>query len=164
MTLGTGIGTGIVIDGRVYNGGLGAAGELGHLPAVKDGRPCGCGKRGCLEKYCSGGGLDITARELLGDGKTARELFSEAKSGNLQAQKAIDDAAVLLGKAVVAAINLISPNVILFSGGMSKQEDFLDAVIAYAKDNCYFSGEFPRLEPALLGELAPLVGASLCDL
>ena len=164
MTLGTGIGTGIVIDGRVYNGGLGAAGELGHLPAVKDGRPCGCGKRGCLEKYCSGGGLDITARELLGDGKTARELFSEAKSGNLQAQKAIDDAAVLLGKAVVAAINLISPNVILFSGGMSKQEDFLDAVIAYVKDNCYFSGELPRLEPALLGELAPLVGASLCDL
>ena len=70
VTLGTGIGTGIVLGGKIYNGALGCAGELGHLPIAEGGRPCGCGKNGCLEKYCAGGGLDITAGELLGEGKT----------------------------------------------------------------------------------------------
>ena len=164
ITLGTGIGTGIVIDGKIYNGGLGAAGELGHLPVVKDGHPCGCGKRGCLEKYCAGGGLDIAAREILGEGKTAKELFIAAKEGNAEAKNAIDRAAVLLGNAIVSAINLMSPNAVLFSGGMSKQRDFLDTVIDYAREHCYSSGELPKMEAAELGELAPLVGAALCNL
>ena len=101
MTLGTGIGTGIVIDGKIYNGALLGAGELGHIPVVEGGRPCGCGKRGCLEKYCAGGGLDITARELLGEGNTAKELFSAAKNGNADAQRRIDRAGARLGRAIV---------------------------------------------------------------
>ena len=164
ITLGTGIGTGIVINGKIYNGGLLGAGELGHLPVVKDGRPCGCGKRGRLEKYCAGGGLDITAREILGDGKSAKDLFRAAEQGNDEAKKALSEAAVLLGNAVVAAVNLLSPNAVLFSGGMSKQKAFLDAVIDYVKEHCYSSGELPRLDVAELGELAPLVGAALCNL
>ena len=164
ITLGTGIGTGIVIGGKIYHGGLLAAGELGHLPVVANGRPCGCGKRGCLEKYCAGGGLDITAREVLGEGKTAKDLFLAAKEGNSDAKNAIDNAVVILGNAIVAAINLMSPNAVLFSGGMSKQSDFLHDVIAYAREHCYSSGELPKMEEAKLGELAPLVGAALCGL
>lgn len=164
MTLGTGIGTGIVIGGKVYHGALGAAGELGHIPVADGNRTCGCGKTGCLEKYCAGGGLDITARELLGDGKTSKELFIAAKNGNLQAKKAIDEAVVLLGTAVVAAINLLSPNAVLFSGGLSRETEFLTSVTDFARTHCYSSGRLPILETAGLGELAPLVGAALCDL
>ena len=164
ITLGTGIGTGIVVDGKIYNGGLGAAGELGHLPMVEGGRPCGCGKTGCLEKYCAGGGFDITARELLGEDKRSKDLFEAARSGNTEAKRAIDNAVIALGNAIVAAVNLMSPNAVLFSGGMSKEEEFLISIIEYVQGHCYSSGELPVLAKAQLGELAPLVGAALCNL
>ena len=120
ITLGTGIGTGIVIDGKIYHGALGAAGELGHLPVVHyGGRACGCGKSGCLEKYCAGGGLDLTADELLGRGKSATDLFEEAKNGNELAKNSISCAVRILGSALVSIVNLLSPDCILFSGGLS---------------------------------------------
>jgi DNA-nicking Smr family endonuclease len=85
FTLGTGIGTGILLGGRIYHGALRAAGEIGHLPVIPNGRSCGCGKRGCLEKYAAGGGLDISARELLGADATAHTLFSAARAGDARA-------------------------------------------------------------------------------
>lgn len=165
ITLGTGIGTGIVIDGKIYHGALGSAGEMGHIPVVENGRPCGCGKHGCLEKYCAGGGLDITAGELLGEGKSAYDLFESAKNGNADAATEIRKAVKLLGNAVVSIINLLSPGCILFSGGLSEQEElYLAPLIAYVKEHCYSSGRIPRLEKAALGENAPLIGAALvCD-
>ena len=162
MTLGTGIGTGIVIDGKIYNGAKLGAGELGHIPVVEGGRPCGCGKRGCLEKYCAGGGFDITAREMLGEGYTAKELFEAAREGREDAKKAIDDAIVTLGRAIVAAVNLLSPNCILFSGGLSAETEYLSSLIEYVETHCYSSsGELPILKKAELGALSPLVGAAL---
>ncbi|MBE6549048.1 MAG: ROK family protein [Ruminococcaceae bacterium] len=162
MTLGTGIGTGIVINGKIYNGALLGAGELGHIPVVEGGRPCGCGKRGCLEKYCAGGGFDITAREMLGEGNTAKELFEAARQGRADAKKAIDDAVVTLGRAIVSAVNLLSPNCILFSGGLSAETEYLSTLIEYVKEHCYSSsGELPILKKAELGALSPLVGAAL---
>ena len=131
ITLGTGVGTGIVIDGKIYHGALGAAGELGHLPVVHaGGRPCGCGKNGCLEKYCAGGGLDLTAEELLGKGKRATDLFDEVKKGNEVAKTAVSDAVRMLGSALVSIVNLLSPDCILFSGGLSLQTElYLNPVI-----------------------------------
>jgi glucokinase len=164
ITLGTGIGTGVVIDGKIFNGGLGYAGELGHIPVVEDGRPCGCGKRGCMEKYCAGGGLDMTARELLGEGNGSKELFAAARAGNAKAGAAIENAVLLLGRTVVSAVNLLSPNAVLFSGGMSNEEDFLFPLIEYIKTHSYSAGALPELGKAALGELAPMIGAALCDL
>lgn len=162
ITLGTGIGTGMVIDGKIYHGSLGSAGEMGHIPVVENGRPCGCGKRGCLEKYCAGGGLDITAKELLGKDKTAADLFTAANNGNAGAALEIEKAVKLLGNAVVSIINLLSPDCILFSGGLSEQEEmYLSPLIAYVKEHCYTSGKIPRLEKAALGENAPMIGAAL---
>ncbi|MCL2461623.1 MAG: ROK family protein, partial [Defluviitaleaceae bacterium] len=107
VTLGSGIGTGIVIDGQVYNGALGGAGEMGHLPAVEGGRPCGCGKSGCMEKYAAGIGLDITAREALGkEDATAADLFRAAEDGDEKAESAIGEAVAMLGRAMVAVVNL----------------------------------------------------------
>jgi len=163
ITLGTGIGTGIVIDGQLFHGALGTAGELGHVPAVPNGRSCGCGKRGCVEKYCAGGGLDITARELLGAGKTAKDLFCAAKEGHQQAQHAIHEAICLLGNTVVAAINLLSPNAVLFSGGMSNEAALIEPLISYIKEHCYTIGTLPILKKASLGEFAPLIGAAMAS-
>lgn len=164
VTLGTGIGTGIVLGGRIYHGALGTAGELGHLPVRRGGRPCGCGKRGCLEKYCAGGGLDRTARELLGSGKTARDLFAAEREGNADAKAAITHAVTLLGQAIVAAINLLSPNAVLFSGGLCEEKNYLEPLKEYVAEHCYVGEARPVLKKAELGALAPLVGAALCDL
>lgn len=161
VTLGTGIGTGVVIDGKIYSGALGCAGELGHLPVVENGRPCGCGKVGCLEKYCAGGGLDITAKELLGEDKTSADLFEEAKNGNEKAKTAIDEAVKMLGAGLVSIINLMSPDCLLFSGGLSSQEQmYLNPVIDYIKEHCYMADKMPVIKKAELGDLSPLYGAA----
>lgn len=165
VTLGTGIGTGIVLDGRIYNGALGCAGELGHLPVVEGGRPCGCGQNGCMEKYCAGGGLDRTAAELLGEGKTAADLFAEAEAGNPQACKAIDEAVQMLGRGLVSIINLLSPACLLFSGGLCAQERwYLHPLIAYIQSHCYQTDTLPVIQKAALGDLSPLYGAAFLPL
>lgn len=162
FTLGTGLGTGIVMDGKIFSGALGNAGELGHVPTVKNGRPCGCGKKGCLEKYCAGRGLDMTASELLGEGKTAYDLFKAAKHGNSNASAQIQQAVQQLGNTIVSAINLLSPDCVLFSGGLIEQKElYLSPLIEYIKEHCYSSGKLPRLEVAALGENAPMIGAAL---
>ena len=132
---------------------------------VENGRKCGCGKTGCLEKYCAGGGLDITAQELLGANKTAMDLFVEAASGNKKALEEIQNASQMLGRVIVAVINLLSPDCILFSGGLSEQEElYINPVIEYAKTHCYTSGKMPVLKKAELGENAPMIGAALINI
>ncbi len=161
VSVGTGIGTGIILDGKIYDGALGCAGELGHIPIKENGRKCGCGKYGCLEKYCAGGGLDITAKELLGNEKNASDLFEEAKCGNKDAKKAIDDAVATLGKALVSAVNLLSPDCLLISGGLSNQEElYCRPLIDYVKNHCYKTDMPPIIKKAILGELSPLFGAA----
>ncbi len=161
VTLGTGIGTGVVIDGKIYSGALGCAGELGHLPTVENGRKCGCGKVGCLEKYCAGGGLDITAKEILGDNKASSDLFEAARGGNEKAVKAIENAVKMLGAGLVSVINLMSPDCLLFSGGLSEQEEmYLNPIIAYIKEHCYVTDKLPTIKRAELGDLSPLYGAA----
>lgn len=161
VTLGTGIGTGIVMNGKIFSGALGCAGELGHLPAVKDGRECGRGKKGCMEKYCAGGGLDITAVEILGKGNTAQDLFFAANSGNEVAKKAISNAIEMLGNGLVSIINLISPDAVLFSGGLSEQEEnYLNPLVNYISSHCYEAGSLPKISKSELGTLSPLYGAA----
>ncbi len=162
VTLGTGIGTGIVMDGKIYAGALGCAGELGHLPVKENGRECGCGKKGCLEKYCAGVGLDITASELLGEGKKLSYLFDEAKNGNEKAQNAITQAVNMLGAGLVSIINLLSPDCLLFSGGLAQRtEQYLEPLMEYIKTHCYSAGgKLPFIGKAGLGEFSPLYGAA----
>ena len=162
VTLGTGIGTGIILNGKIYNGPLGFSGELGHLPVCENGRECGCGKRGCLEKYCAGGGLDITAEEILGSGMTSKDLFDAAKGGNSSAIEALQKSVELLGKSLVSIINLIAPECLLFSGGLSTQKEYyLNPLIDYIKNHCYSAEKMPIIKKAELNEYSPLYGAAL---
>ena len=166
FTLGTGIGTGIVLDGSIYGGARGSAGEIGHNPAVENGRACGCGKRGCLEKYAAGIGLRLTASETFGRPVEPPELFDMAGSGDTAAAGIIADAVELLGRAIVSAVNLLSPDCVLLSGGLSEQAGlFAEPLIRYIGEHCYTTedGGAPEIGMAKLGEDAPMVGAAAMD-
>lgn len=163
ITLGTGIGTGIVMDGKIFDGGLACAGEIGHVPVTGSGRLCGCGQTDCLEKYAAGMGLDITAKELFGPDADTRTLFDLARTGDARAQKAIEQAAEMLGKALVHVVNLLSPDCLLFSGGLSRERTlYTEPIMRYIKAHSYaLTAEKLHLGMAQLGEDAPMIGCAL---
>ena len=163
ITLGTGIGTGLIIEGKIYDGALGSAGELGHQPAVKNGRECGCGKFGCVECYSAGKGLDATAKELYGAEHTAKTLFEKAQNGDGIAITKINEAVEMLSKTIVGAINLLSPDCLIFSGGLSMQKElYLIPLIDYIKNNSYsIEKNHLEIKYAKWGEDAPMIGAAL---
>lgn len=164
VTLGTGIGTGIVMDGKIVTGASGAAGELGHipcptLPGASAKRPCGCGKTGCTEKYAAGIGLDLTARENGFDG--ARELIDAAESGDEKAAGIIADAVEILGRTLVGAVNLLDPDVLLLSGGLSERKIITDPLIRYIEKHAYSAGKPRKIGLSKLGADSPLYGAAM---
>lgn len=164
ITLGTGIGTGLVIDGKIYHGALLSAGELGHIPVADQGRPCGCGKNGCLECYAAGKGLDQTAKEFYGDDATARDLFNAADNSDEDALFAINQAINMLGKVIVSAINLLSPDCLIFSGGLSAQTElYLNPLIEYINEHSYKTEGQKELKISLAKwkEDAPMIGAAI---
>lgn len=162
ITLGTGIGTGIIINGKLYSGGLGNAGELGHTHIKGGTRQCGCGKSGCLEAYTAGKGLDKTARELLGGKSTAKDLFEAAKNGSGKCREAINNAVELLANGISSLVNIISPEIIVFSGGLINQTElYIHPLFKKIKEYCYNTGTNTELKTAALGENAPMVGAAL---
>jgi glucokinase len=138
ITLGTGLGSGIVTDGNLIYGASGFAGELGHIVVDPDGRKCGCGKRGCLETYVSATGLIRTAVTLLAEQLdpsplramsyqkiTAKHIFNLATKGDLIALAAFDRTARILGMKLADAVAHTSPEAIFLTGGMAAAEDLL---------------------------------------
>ncbi len=124
LTLGTGLGAGIIIDGNIYRGASGAAGEFGHLQIEPDGRTCGCGSRGCLETYASASGLMETYYELTGNRPSAREIMDRVEEDELAA-RAARRTGLYLGRGVAQLINLLEPEKIIFAGGLSGSLDIL---------------------------------------
>lgn len=138
ITLGTGLGSGIVADGRLLRGASGFAGELGHTVVDQDGRECGCGKRGCLETYVSARGLRRTVLELLASRcepsplrtmnyqeMTAEQIFNVAKQGDVIALAAFDRTAWILGMKLADAVAHLSPEAIFLAGGLAAAGDLL---------------------------------------
>ena len=137
ITLGTGVGSGIVINGEVVYGHDGFAGELGHTCAVRfNGRPCNCGKTGCLESYCSAIGVARTAREWLEmtdepsplrslDKITSKDVYDAAKDGDPLAKKIFDYTGTLLGYKLADFIEFSAPEAIVLFGGLARSKEFL---------------------------------------
>lgn len=144
ITLGTGVGSGIVVNGEMVYGHDGFAGELGHTTLVRNnGRLCNCGKNGCLEAYCSAIGIARTAREWLDmtdkpsllrrlDKITAKDIYEAAKEGDEIALKLFDYTGTLLGMAFADFIEFSSPEAIVLFGGMAKSKEFLTEPIEKA--------------------------------
>ena len=126
VTLGTGVGGGIVIDGKIYGGTCGIAGEIGHFTLYQSGVPCPCGKRGCYESYASTSALVSAAAQMLGeDGISGRGLFDRATQGDQDVlgilDRWIDDVAAGLS----SLTHIFNPEMILIGGGVSAQEELL---------------------------------------
>jgi len=125
LTLGTGVGGGLVLDRRPVVGDGGTAMEMGHLPAVDEGHPCGCGKRGCLEQYASASAVRRLDQEAGGGGRDAAELAEAARRGEELARRLFREAGGHLGRAVATLILIADVRAIRFGGGMSAAWDLL---------------------------------------
>lgn len=121
ITLGTGVGSGLVANGQLIYGHDGFAGEVGHVILYPKGRLCGCGRRGCVEAYCSAGGLRQTYQELGGEAAaTAEEIAIRAQAGEALALQAFDYTADCLGLALANSVAHTSPQAIFLFGGLAK--------------------------------------------
>jgi glucokinase len=129
ITLGTGVGGGLILHRQLWQGKYGGAGEIGHLAVEVEGRPCGCGSHGCLEQYASGQGIIRNFQELGGDrGGNALDSFGIAdlaRQGDPLAQKAFDLAGRYLGQGIAGVVNLLNLESVLFAGGLSGCLDLL---------------------------------------
>ena len=148
ITLGTGVGSGIVINGQMVYGHDGFAGELGHTTIVRhNGRHCNCGRNGCLETYCSAIGVARTAREWLDmssepsslrslDNITSKDVYEAAKEGDALAIKIFEYTGTLLGQAFADFIAFSAPEAIVLFGGLARSKEFLtEPILRSMNDN-----------------------------
>lgn len=147
ITLGTGVGSGIYINGQLVLGCDGLAGELGHLTVIPNGRTCGCGRRGCLETYCSATGVARTAREYLdtretpsilrdipAEDITSFEVYKAAVAGDELAKEIFEVTGSMLGEACANFALFCSPEAFIFMGGLTKAGDLLMKPLQKAYD------------------------------
>ncbi len=178
ITLGTGVGSGIVVDGKIVYGSDGFAGELGHFVVdhTPNGRPCGCGRSGCLEAYCSATGVSRTAREILGkrpedsplrelnpEDITSFDVFQAAEKGDPIALDIFEFTGKLLGTACADFTTFNTPEAFVFFGGLTKAGDYLmDPLRKAFEANVLniFQGKTKLLISSLNGSEAAVLGAS----
>ncbi|WP_410511115.1 ROK family protein [Paenibacillus sp. BR2-3] len=177
ITLGTGLGSGIVNDGKVLYGTSYSAGEIGHMNMFRNGRPCKCGSSGCLGRYVSALGMINTIKEKLNEGRTSiiqdwvnREhaninalMVSEAYDlGDSLAIEVMHETASLLGFGLANVVNMLNPEVIIVGGGMAAAGDRLLNTVRETVDQhaLKLSGSKCRIVQAELGSLAGTIGAA----
>jgi len=176
ITLGTGLGSGIVVDGKVVYGHDGFAGEMGHIIAVENGRQCGCGQKGCLETYASATGIKRTVFELFATMNEDSELRSvsyndltadmitrAADKGDVVALKAFDYTAKILGKKLADAVAFTSPEAFFLFGGLANAGDYLfKPTKKYMEENLLlvFRNKVKILPSGLMNTNAAVLGAS----
>ena len=177
LTLGTGVGSGIVVNGQLVYGSDGFAGELGHVIMVREGgRPCGCGRSGCLEAYCSATGVARTAREMLSgsdrpsllreldaDKITSLDISIAAGKGDQMAKDIYEFTGRMLGQACADFATFCSPEAFVFFGGLVKAGDLIMEPVRRAYDESVmpiFRGKAKFLVSGLDGSTAAVLGAS----
>ncbi len=178
ITLGTGIGSGIIINGKIWNGAHGIGSELGHTILALGGRQCSCGNRGCLERYCSATAIIQSARELLPAHPesslmdacgsdllkiNAKMIIDAAKAGDALGMQLFSDYVSWLGQGIANVVNFLDPEVIILGGGVSKAGAFLlDALREEFPKYVIFNDQpLPSLELAVMGPDAGIVGAAM---
>ena len=173
ITLGTGVGGGIIIDGKIYAGMRSAGAELGHMLLVLDGEPCTCGRKGCWETYASATALIRQAKKAAADHPesllaqaeeiTGLAVFQAADKGDAVAQAVIDQYCVYVAAGFTDLVNSLAPEMILLGGGISRQgERILAPMREYVMNNCFGQkdGAIPVIKAAALGNEAGIIGAA----
>ena len=176
ITIGTGIGSGLIIDGRLYHGASDVAGEIGHTTIETAGRRCTCGNYGCLEAYASGPAIAERAREALDSNVrsllrtiagadlsalTAQQVYQAAQDGDELAREVVRDTARYLGAGVANLLNLFNPDVVVLAGGVTEAGELLLAPLrAEARRRAFRPAvDAARIVPGALGGRAGVVGA-----
>ncbi len=169
ITLGTGIGGGIIIDGKLYRGAWGYAGEIGHTTIDYNGKMCNCGSFGCIEAYSGAWGISeiirsLRKKNLLGNIKeeTPRGLAELAKSGDRVAINVFEEMAFRVGIALANAANLLNPELIVVGGGVTAAWDMLEPPLKEAFHRYALPGIASglKIRKALLGDDAGVMGAA----
>lgn len=176
LTLGTGVGSGIVANGQLIYGFDGFAGELGHMIVEPDGRPCGCGRKGCLETYCSATGVVRTAiamleesseatslRDIATDKLTSYEVYKAAMAGDTMAQEVFKQTGRRIGTACANIATFLSPEAFIFFGGLAQAGELLLRPIEEAYNEnvlSLYKGKARFLMSGLDGAKAAILGAS----
>lgn len=176
LTLGTGVGSGIVANGQLIYGFDGFAGELGHMIVELDGRPCGCGRKGCLETYCSATGVVRTAiamleespeatslRDIATDKLTSYEVYKAAMAGDAMAQEVFKQTGRRIGIACANIATFLSPEAFIFFGGLAQAGELLLRPIEEAYNEnvlSLYKGKARFLMSGLDGAKAAILGAS----
>lgn len=175
ITVGTGIGSGLVVNGKLVRGANNAAGELGHIKLNMQGGPlCGCGDRGCLEAYASGPSIVALAEEYIRGGKSTkyRELANPditpyivavaAKEGDPVARQIFRIMGEYIGMGLVSVVNLLNPEKIIIGGGVAESGDILfDPIKETIAKRAMTIQKEVEIVPAQLGNTAGVIGASL---
>lgn len=176
FTLGTGVGGGMIVDGRLITGHFENAGELGHMIVIPDGRPCGCGQRGCLETYASASAVAKQAEEAIeagaastlsqvrdGTGRvTSEDVAKAVEQGDALADRVWEGACRALATACINLTHTLNPELILFGGGLAKAGEMLLGRVRASMREQYWKllDDLPRVEPARLGYEAGVIGAA----
>ena len=171
VTLGTGVGGGVIVEGKIVAGFHGAGGEIGHITVNPDEiEACNCGQYGCLEQYASATGIVRMAKRKLAktddettlrnfDPLTAKDIFDEAKAGDQVAKELVDELGNILGSALSNLAVVVNPEVIVIGGGVSKAGAILiDAIQDHFKETSFFAVRDTRFELATLGNDAGIYG------
>lgn len=179
VTLGTGIGAGIITGGQLLRGANGFAGEPGHMIVDPDGPPCPCGKRGCWERFASGTGLGRLARDAAGGGRLhaavalaggdpeavrGEYVTASARTGDAESQAVLDELAHWIALGLANLVNVLDPAVIVIGGGLVEAADLLLPEVRRRFAALVMAGEqrpIVPIVPAALGERAGAIGAAV---
>ena len=170
VAIGTGIGSGVIIDGKIFNGALNTAGEIGHSVFQKDGRLCACGNHGCLERYSSGTGMIERALEAYSEKFVDRPhqtetLFELAYAGDEDLLCLIRSMVEDLAIGIANAVSLLSPEAVIISGGLCTHEELIVKPLRELVDrygyHAWTRKKQLKVEQAQLGPAAPMIGAAL---
>jgi glucokinase len=173
IKVGTGVGAGLLLDGQIYRGTTGCAGEIGHITILTNGPLCTCGNHGCLETMAGGEAIARKAREAIEAGRRTQlstiaaekicavNVAAAAQRGDLVAQQIITDAGKYLGIAIASLVNLFNPGMIVIGGGVSQLGDLLLEPIrkTVAERSLHSAAKVVRITSAVLGRRASCMGA-----
>ncbi|MGI6127878.1 MAG: ROK family protein, partial [Planifilum sp.] len=175
ITLGTGVGGGVIAGGRLIHGVGGAAGEIGHIRIEEDGALCGCGQRGCLETIASATGIVRMVKEMVSSGRetalaaavradtlSTRDVFREMEAGDPVAEEVIDRATDALAQAMATLSVILNPARFIIGGGVARAGEALFRPLrrAYQKRALPSAAEGVTIVPAQLGNDAGVIGAA----
>jgi glucokinase len=174
ITLGTGVGGGIVLHNKIWHGADGMAGEIGHITLIPDGRPCSCGNSGCLEMYASARGIVQSYREKASGSVpvdvlkaiTSEKVYKAAQTGDPAARYAMKEMGRMLGIALAGLINTFNPEMIVLGGRVKDAwQLFIDAAREEVLRRAFLiPAQRTRIVPSLLGDDAGMIGAAAAAL